>query len=146
MREEVYDYLREYGFSKDKVYYFMDTNDRMFFTNLEEVKKNINFLSDKGLNKNDIIDIINDNPFMLTVKNNRLDALDNIYKNVISFNDDEICQLIKKNHDIYCESPIELAKIVNCLLNKISDIKEYLLNNSEIISMKYDDFINSCNL
>lgn len=43
MIEEVYDFLREYGFTKEEVYSFQTDNERMFFTNLIEVKKNLDF-------------------------------------------------------------------------------------------------------
>ena len=37
MIEEVYDFLREYGFTKEEVNYFEDENDYMYFTNMIEV-------------------------------------------------------------------------------------------------------------
>ena len=79
MREEVYDFLREYGFSKEEVHGFQDKNEKMFFTNLVEVNKNINFLLDKGLSKEEVIRVFREDPYMITVKNNRLEALDKIY-------------------------------------------------------------------
>ena len=78
MIEEVYDFLREYGFTKEEVNYFEDENDDMYFTNLIEVNKNIDFLISKGLNKEEIMQVFRVDPFMITVKNNRLDALDKI--------------------------------------------------------------------
>ena len=51
MREEVYNYLREYGFTKEEVYSFEKENEKMFFTNLTEVNKNIDFLINKGFYK-----------------------------------------------------------------------------------------------
>ena len=80
MIEEVYDYLREYGFSKEEVNSFQDENEEMFFTNLEEIEKNINFLINKELSKEEILEVIKKDPYILTVKNNRLDYLEKIYK------------------------------------------------------------------
>ena len=78
MIEEVYDYLREYGFTKEEVNKFEEENEKMFFTNLKEVQKNINFLQNKGLIKEEIMNIFKYNPFMITVKDNRLEALETI--------------------------------------------------------------------
>ena len=71
MREEVYDYLREYGFSKEELTSFEKENENMFFTNLVEVNKNIDFLTNKRLIKEEIITVFRNNPFMITVKDNR---------------------------------------------------------------------------
>ena len=79
MREDVYKFLREYGFSKEEVNYFEDENEEMYFTNLIEVNKNIDFLINKGLTKEEIIYVFKKNPYMITVKNNRLKLLDKIY-------------------------------------------------------------------
>ena len=78
MREEVYEYLHDYGFSAIDLDKIEDENEEMFFTTIKEVRKNITFLEEKYLESGDIINIINDNPFMLTEKNNRLESLDNI--------------------------------------------------------------------
>ena len=79
MREEVYEFFKEYGFTRDEIHYFQDENEKMFFTNLIEVNKNIDFLMNKGLTKEEIMQVFRVDPFMITVKNNRLDALDKIY-------------------------------------------------------------------
>ena len=53
--KEVYEFLKEYGFTRDEIHYFQDENEKMFFTNLIEVNKNIDFLKNKGLNKEEIM-------------------------------------------------------------------------------------------
>ena len=79
MREDVYNYLHAYGFSSIELDEIEKRNENMFFTNVSEVRKNITFLEEKYLDVEDILNIINDNPFMLTEKNNRLETIDNIY-------------------------------------------------------------------
>ena len=143
MIEEVYDYLREYGFSKEEVNNFQDENEEMFFTNLEEIEKNINFLINKELSKKEILEVVKKDPYMLTVKNNRLDYLEKVYNNILKLNAEEIHKLIITNPDAYIISPIELEKIINYLKDKnftIEKIKEFILNNSTIINLTLEEF------
>lgn len=139
MIEEVYDYLREYGFSKDEVNSFQDENEEMFFTNLEEIEKNINFLTNKELSKEEILEVIKKDSYMLTVKNNRLDYLEKIYRKTLGLTKDEIHKLIITNPDAYIISPIELVSILNYLKENnytIDKIKELILNNPTIINLE----------
>ena len=145
MREEVYNYLREYGFTKEEVYSFEKENEKMFFTNLTEVNKNIDFLINKGLNKEEVMHVFRKNPFMITVKNNRLTALDKIYIEELSFTKDELKKLIKDNSGVYTESPVELKKIIDRMekLNcSIKTIKEIFLENPKILDMTINEFDN----
>lgn len=145
MKEEVYNYLREYGFTKEEVYSFEEENEKMFFTNLVEVNKNIDFLINKGLNKEEVMHVFRKNPFMITVKNNRLNALDKIYLEELSFTKEELKKIIKDNPAVYTESPIELEKIIDRMkkLNcSIKTIKEILLENPKILDMTINEFDN----
>lgn len=145
MREEVYDYLREYGFTKEEVYSFEEENEKMFFTNLIEVSKNIDFLINKGLNKEEVMHVFRKNPFMITVKNNRLDALDKIYLEELSFTKEELKKIINDNPSTYTESHIELEKIIDRMkkLNcSVKTIKEILLENPKILDMTINEFDN----
>ena len=83
MREEIYEFLHDYGFSAIELDKIENENEEMFFTNISEVRKNITFLEEKYLEREDIINLINDNPFMLTEKNNRLESLEEIYNGVL---------------------------------------------------------------
>ena len=142
MREEVFDFLREYGFTKEEVYSFQDMNEKMFFTDLKEVNKNINFFTSKGLDKNEIMYLFRENPFAITVKDNRLEALDKIY-NDLEFDLDSIKYLIKRNPTIYNASPIELDKIVSLLKENnytISSVRDLLMKNANIIDMTLERF------
>ena len=146
MREEVYDFLREYGFTKEEVNYFEDENEEMYFTNLVEVNKNIDFLINKGLNKEEIMQVFRVDPFMITVKNNRLEMLDKIYLEDLKLNKDELKQLIIDNKDTYIASPIELNKCIEYLKEHnytIEIIKNFLINNPQLVNMYLDEFKNN---
>ena len=95
MREEVYEFFKEYGFTRDEIHYFQDENEKMFFTNLIEVNKNIDFLKNKGLNKEEIMQVFRVDPYMITVKNNRLDALDKIYLEELLFTEEELNEVFE---------------------------------------------------
>lgn len=142
MREDVYNYLHAYGFSSIDLDEIEKRNENMFYTNVSEVRKNITFLEEKYLDEEDIIYIINENPFMLTEKNNRLEAIDKIYSE-LGFDYEALKQLIKKNPKAYTLSPIELNKIIDFLKSKNYNndvIKKLIIQNPKVISMKYDDF------
>ena len=144
MIEEVYDFLREYGFTKEEVNYFEDENDDMYFTNMIEVNKNIDFLINKGLNKEEIMQVFRVDPFMITVKNNRLEALDKIYIEDLRLNKDELKQLIIDNPDAYIVSVTELNKNIDYLKEHnypIEIIKKFFITNPQLISMSNEEFI-----
>ena len=144
MREEVYDFLRKYGFSKEELHHFEDINDNMFFTNLKEINKNIDFLTNKGLTKEEIIYIFKKNCFMITEKDNRLEALDNIYINDLGLSNNLIKEIIINNPDTYSISPIELNKIINYLKENNFDknkIINLIMKNPKIITLDYEEFI-----
>lgn len=145
MREEVYDFLRECGFTKEEVYYFEEENEEMFFTNLIEVNKNIDFLHNKGLTKEEIMQVFRVNPFMITVKNNRLEALDKIYLEDLKLNKEELKKLIINNPDTYIVSVsgltnnIEYLKEHNC---NVEIIRKFIIDNSQLVSMSFEEFKN----
>lgn len=144
MREEVYDYLHDYGFSAIELDKIEKENEEMFFTNISEVRKNITFLEEKYLDTEDIIEIINKNPFMLTEKNNRLEALEEIYNGILMIDYESMKELIRNNPEVYTISPIELKKIIDYMKEQgytIEVIREFILKNSKIISMTSENFI-----
>ena len=150
MIEEVYDFLREYGFTKEEVNYFEDENDDMYFTNMIEVNKNIDFLINKGLNKEEIMQVFRVDPFMITVKNNRLEAFDKIYIEDLKLSKDELKQLIIDNPDVYIVSVNELNKNIDYLKEHnytIEIIKKFFITNPQLISMSNKEFISvvKCN-
>ena len=143
MPEEVYNYLTEYGFSNEELDNFQEENEKMFFSSIDIVKKNISFLEGLGLNKEDIINVFRLNPFMITVGNNRITALNKIYYEVLGFNNDDIKSLILKNADLYTASPIELEKNINYLKDKkcsINMIKKFIMDNPKVVNAYLDEF------
>lgn len=142
MKEEVYNYLHEYGFDAIEINEIEKKNENIFYTTISEVKKNLSFLEEKYLSNDEIINIINNNPFMLTEKNNRLEALDTIYSN-LNIDHQSLKELIKSNSKAYTISPIELEKIVTYLKQynlSIDTIKNLIIKNPQIISMKFEEF------
>ena len=148
MREEVYNYLHEYGFSAIEIDKIEDTNDNMFDTNLKEIRKNITFLQEKYLDIENIIELVNENPFMLTEKNDRLEALDKIYNIELGLGYEELKDLMIKNSRTYTLSPMELQKIIDYLKEhnyNIETIRNFILKNPQIISLKFNEFIKLLN-
>lgn len=144
MREEIYDYLYDYGFSAIEIDKIEKENEEMFFTNIGEVRKNITFLEEKYLKIEDVINIINDNPFMLTEKNNRLEALEEIYNKVLRIDYESLKKLIKNNPEAYTVSPIELQKIIDYMKEQgytIEIIREFIIKNPKVISMNSNVFV-----
>lgn len=143
MREEVYDFLREYGFTKEELSYFEEVNERMFFTNLMEVNKNIDFLLNKGLVKEEVINVFRNNPFMITVKNNRLDSLDKIYIEELKFSNDDLRNLIINNPKCYTASSVEFDKIINYLMEykfSVDVIRNFIIENPVVANLSFIEF------
>ena len=144
MREEIYEFLHDYGFSAIELDKIENENEEMFFTNISEVRKNITFLEEKYLEREDIINLIIDNPFMLTEKNNRLEALEEIYNGILRIDYESMKELIKNNSEVYTISPVELQKIIDYMKEQgytIEIIREFILKNSKVINMTSDNFI-----
>ena len=143
MKEEVYNFLREYGFTKEEVKSFQEENEKMFFTTIEEITKNIKFLENKNLTKEEIMTVLKNNPFMITEKNNRLDYLDKIYIEDLKMDTNTIKELIIKNNETYTASPIQLEKIINHLKEHnctIETIKNFIINNPSVIIMDFIEY------
>ena len=49
MLEEVYDYLKAYGFTDTELEKIEQSNEKIYFVNVSQIKKNICFLKDKYL-------------------------------------------------------------------------------------------------
>lgn len=145
MIDEIYQFLVNYGFSKENLRRFEEENENMYFVSLDKVKENIDFFTNKGLNKSEIINIVNINPFILTLSSKRKIAFDDIYINKLNLSNEEIKYLLNINNSIYTCSPIELDKIIN-YLNKekkcsLNNIKKILLINPNIIDKNSGDII-----
>ena len=145
MIEEVYEFFKEYGFTRDEIHYFQDENEKMFFTNLIEVNKNIDFLKNKGLNKEEIMQVFRVDPYMITVKSNRLEALDKIYLEDLKLDKEELKQLIINNPDTYIASVSELNNNINYLKEhncNIETIKKFFITNPQLVSASPEKFKN----
>ena len=80
MKNEIYEYLINYGFSKENLDRFEELNEDMYFVSLDKVEENINFFAGKGLNNKEIISLANINPFILTLSSKRKNAFDEMQK------------------------------------------------------------------
>ena len=143
MKDEIYEYLIKYGFSKENLDRFEELNEDMYFVSLDKVKENINFFTNKGLNNKEIISLANINPFILTLSSKRKNAFEEIYINKLNLSNEEIKNLLNVNNNVYTCSPLELDKIIN-YLNKdknysIDNIKKIILTNPNIINKKIDE-------
>jgi len=141
MSEDVYNYLHDYGFSAIELDKIEDRNENIFFTDIKEVRKNLTFLEDKFLDIEDIINLVNDNPFMLTEKTNRLEALEDIYSE-LGFDCDSLIQIIRNNSKVYTLSPVELNKIIDYLKSKnisIKSIRDFFIKNPKLLNIKLDE-------
>lgn len=144
MKEDVYQYLHDYGFSSIELDKIEDRNENIYFTNISELRKNLTFLEEKYLELEDIINLVNDNPFMLTEKNNRLEAIEEIYAR-IGFDSESLKKILRSNSRAYTLSPIELSKIIDFLKSRncgYKEIREFFIKNPSVLSMKFDDFKN----
>ena len=145
MKEEIYEYLIKYGFSKENLYRFEELNEDMYFVSLDKVRENINFFTGKGLNNKEIICLANINPFILTLSSKRKNAFEEIYISKLNLSNEEIKNLLNVNNNFYTCSPLELDKIINYLVNdknySIDYIKKIILTNPNIINKKIDEII-----
>ncbi len=131
MKNEIYEYLINYGFSKENLDRFEELNEDMYFVSLDKVKENINFFAGKGLNNKEIISLANTNPFILTLSLKRKNAFDEIYINKLNLSNEQIKYLVNNNSNID-------------YLNKnysIDNIKQIILNNPNIINKKIDEIV-----
>lgn len=145
MKDEIYEYLRNLGFTKELLNKIKDENEDVYFISLDKIKENISFFTNKGLNIVEIINLINNNPFNLTLSSKRKNAFEEIYINKFNLSNEEIKYLLNKNNSIYTCSPIEFDKIINYLHNdknySIDSIKTIILSNPNIINKKLEEVI-----
>ena len=137
MKEEVFEYLIEYGFNKEDLEEFLKINDKLFFANLDNIKNNINFFKEKELTKEEIINIIKEECFLLTISNKKKELLDNIYYNI--FNKDELKNLIITYPPSYVVNPLELEEIINYIKDLGYNIKSIIINNKDLLSSDIED-------
>ena len=138
MEEEVYQYLRNYGFTKEEVNDFEKHNIKLYEVEFLSVQYNFHFLEKYGLSKEEILDLIRNNIYMITVNKRKLDYLEKIYKEVLIFNDDDIKELLFKYNDLYIVNPIKVEELIKFYRNKnysIEDIKKLIIINPGILGI-----------
>jgi len=140
MSEEIYEYLINYGFLPGELKKFTKENDKLYFANLKNIISNIEFLEKKGLNKEEVIETIRKNTFMLTTGTKKKELLDEIYKEF--FNDTEIKKIIIDYPDMYIINPLVLKEIVNYIKSKKLNPKEVIKNNLNILSADMENIVN----
>lgn len=131
MKENIFDYLKDYGFEKEDIFSFQDINDNLFFVDISLVTTNIKFFENKGLSKEEVIKVIKNNPFLLTIGSKKKELLDNIYYNI--FTKEELKNLIIKYPDSYIVNPLELKELIDYIKNKNLDIKELINKDNSIL-------------
>jgi len=143
MRDNIIEYLVNYGFNKEELRMFQKENEKLYFVNLNNVTNNIEFLSSKGLSQEEILEVVRKNTFMLTCSSKKKELLDNIYNSY--FTKEEIKELIIKYPDTYILNPIEISKNIEYLKqHNCNDniIKEFIKNNINIIDTNSKEFEN----
>ena len=129
MKEEIYDYLISYGFIENDLENIKKNNDKVYFATLKNITDNIEFLEDKGLQRDDIIKIIRKNPYMITTGTRKKELLDEIYSKI--FNKDEMKNFITKHSDAYIVNPVKLKEQLKNVekQNLRNFIDEYFIYN-----------------
>ena len=143
MRDNIIEYLVNYGFDEEELRKFQKENEKLYFANLNNVTTNIEFLSSKGLSQEEIIEVVRKNTFMLTCSSKKKELLDNMYNSY--FTKEEIKELIIKYPDTYILNPIEIRNNIEYLkLHNCNDniIKEFIKNNINIIDTDSKEFEN----
>ena len=137
MREEIYQYLRNYGFTKEEVK-ALKKNEDIYYAIMINITENIEFLEDLGLTKEEVISIINTNPFLITCTKKRKDAFNKIYINNLGITKEEIKNMLFINSYIYNLIPITVEILINDLLKTYSkeDLKQEIINNPKLLNGK----------
>ena len=140
MIEEIYEFLINYGLKNDELNNFQRLNEDLYFANLDIVKTNIEFLENKGIEKNEIISIIQKNPFMLTCGSKKEKMLEEIYNSI--FTSEEIKELIIQYPSAYTVNPVELQEVIDYINSKKIDLKNFINNNPQVLSYDLDELKN----
>lgn len=140
MDKEIYDFLRNYGLLDAEIDYIEDNNINIFYINIGYAIKIISFLESKGLTQEEVKRTLLDNPYMITVGEQRLELWNEIYDRELQLTNEELKNLLLVNSQIYTASPIEFKKILEYMKEDhvIEDVKRFILSNPDIIIAKFD--------
>lgn len=136
MKDEVYQFLRNYGFSKDELISFEKHNIKLYEIEYLTPQYNFSFLENCCLDKDEILNLIRKNPYMITVNKKKLDYLEKIYKEVLCFSIEELKKILLNYNDLYIVNPIKVEKIIDFYKSKgysIEDIKKIIILNPNIL-------------
>ena len=131
MREEVYDFLKEYGFDSNDLNELEEVNDNVYFLKKENVSTLIKHFEEKGFSKEEIINIINNNINLISLSLNDIEEYDDILLNYLNFNIDEYETLVN-NLCIYDIEIRMIKQVVNLLEQKgynNNKIKKLIVSN-----------------
>lgn len=137
MREDIYDYLINYGFTEEDLSRIKEENDKVYFAILKNITDNIEFLENKGLEKNEVIQVVRKNPYIITAGTRKKQLLDELYNSI--FNKDEIKELIIKYPYIYIVNPIELKEVIDYLNNVKLNLKDIINENIDVLSFDLEN-------
>lgn len=137
MREEVYEFLKEYGFDSNDLNELEEVNDNVYFLKKENVSTLIKHFEEKGFSKEEIINIINNNINLITLSLNEIEEYDEILLNYLNFNIDEYQNLVN-NLCIYDIEIKMIKEIINLLEQKgynNNKIKKLIVSNPNIFNI-----------
>ena len=137
MREEVYDFLKEYGFDSNDLNELEEVNDNVYFLKKENVSTLIKHFEEKGFSKEEIINIINNNINLITLSLNDIEEYDDIFLNYLNFNIDEY-QTLVNNLCIYDIEIRMIKEVINLLEQKgynNNKIKKLIVSNPNILNI-----------
>ncbi len=78
MKEELYDYLIDYGFDKNDLKELEQKNENVYYLRKENAIELIHALEEKGFSKEEIINSINNNYNLITTKPSIIAEYDNL--------------------------------------------------------------------
>ena len=137
MREDIYDYLINYGFTEEDSSRIKEENDKVYFAILKNITDNIEFLENKKKKKNEVIQVVRKNPYIITAGTRKKQLLDELYNSI--FNKDEIKELIIKYPYIYIVNPIELKEVIDYLNNVKLNLKDIINENIDVLSFDLEN-------
>ena len=135
MIDEVWDYLRDYGFTKEELNSFEKQNPKMFEVDLQTIKNNLLMLENFNLTQREVLTLVRKNFYMLTVTKNKVDYLNEIYLIRLGYDDKEMRRLLLTHPDAYIDNPEKVEQVLDFLETKEpkAKIKKIILEKPELL-------------
>ncbi len=140
MKEEVFNYLHDYGFTAIDINKIEVNDKKTNDIDISTVRKNIKFLEDKYLNEEEIIELICKNTNMLYVNNEQIENIENILDS-LSFDYMTLHDLIISYPNLYTINYNKFKEIIDYISSKVSskeDIKKLLISSPNILDLNLD--------